>query len=131
MLSVDTVIIDTGITVRDSRSNTSLVKNEHEHEHENEHFGESVRGSSTSIDRGTCISHDDNIDIHVDLKKKCIALPLRAKVMPAMSSKTVKVKNEDQLSFKSDVLEGGEYVWVPPKMQTGDGKTSLNAKYGY
>jgi hypothetical protein len=129
MLSVDTVIIDTGITERVSRSNTSLVKNEHEHE--NEHVGESVRGSSTSIDRGNCISHDDSIDIHVDLKKKCISLPLRAKAMPTINSKTVKVRNEDQLSFKSDVLEGGEYVWVPPKMQTGDGKTSLNAKYGY
>ena len=129
MLSVDAVIIDAGITVRDSRSNTSLVKNEHEHEHE--HVGDSVRGSSTSIDRGNSISHDASIDIHVDLKKKCIALPLRAKAMSAMSSKTVKVRNEDQLSFKSDVLEGGEYVWVPPKMQTGDGKTSLNAKYGY
>lgn len=138
MLSVDTVIIDAGITVRDgSRSNTSpavinyessSVKNEHEHE--DEYVSESVRGSTTAVDRGNCISHDDNINIRVD-QKKCMTLPLRAKAMSAMNSKTVKMRNEDQLSFKSDVLEGGEYVWVPPKMQTGDGKTSLNAKYGY
>ena len=30
-----------------------------------------------------------------------------------------------------DVLESGEYIWVPPKQQTGDGRTSLNAKFGY
>lgn len=34
-------------------------------------------------------------------------------------------------SFTSNTLEGGEAVWCPPKNQTGDGKTSLNAKYGY
>jgi hypothetical protein len=31
----------------------------------------------------------------------------------------------------SNVLEGGEMVWTPPLLQTGDGKTSLNLKFGY
>jgi hypothetical protein len=31
----------------------------------------------------------------------------------------------------ADTLEGGEAVWLPPKNQTGDGKTALNARLGY
>jgi hypothetical protein len=31
----------------------------------------------------------------------------------------------------SSTLEGGEAVWCPPVNQSGDGKTALNAKYGY
>ncbi|ETV70570.1 hypothetical protein H257_13949 [Aphanomyces astaci] len=30
-----------------------------------------------------------------------------------------------------DVLEGGDVVWQPPTNQTGDGRTSLNDKFGY
>lgn len=120
--------VDTGRIVRDSRSShgSSPVKGVHDH------AGESVGGSSTVTVDPTRISHDDTV--HVEQKMKSLTLPLRAKVMSAISNKVMSVKgvrNEDQLSFKSDVLEGGEYVWIPPKLQTGDGKTSLNAKYGY
>ena len=30
-----------------------------------------------------------------------------------------------------DTLEGGEVAWVAPVGQKGDGRTSLNAKFGY
>jgi hypothetical protein len=33
--------------------------------------------------------------------------------------------------YSGDQLEGGDPVWIPPKNQSGDGKTALNAKYGY
>lgn len=132
MLSVDTVTIDTRRTIHDSGSKSSPTASNHGSlsVKKDEHVRECVDKSSTVVEDSNCISLTDDT-VHVD-QKKSLALPLRAKaISAAMSSKVVKVRNEDQLSFKSDVLEGGEYVWIPPKMQTGDGKTSLNAKYGY
>ena len=31
----------------------------------------------------------------------------------------------------ANTLQGGEAVWIPPKGQTGDGRTALNARLGY
>lgn len=36
-----------------------------------------------------------------------------------------------QSNYSHNELEGGDTIWLPPKNQSGDGKTALNAKYGY
>ena len=43
----------------------------------------------------------------------------------------LKKQNARPSSISADTLEGGEAVWLPPKNQTGDGKTALNARLGY
>ena len=40
-------------------------------------------------------------------------------------------KKDDNLAYGGSTLEGGDVIWIPPVSQSGDGKTSLNAKYGY
>jgi hypothetical protein len=60
--------------------------------------------------------------------------PKKVKQQPAAALTTNAKAGSDlakSANFKSDTLEGGDAVWCPPKNQTGDGKTSLNAKYGY
>ena len=41
-----------------------------------------------------------------------------------------KDKTSKEVDYGS-VLEGGDVAWEPPKNQTGDGRTSLNDKFGY
>ena len=48
----------------------------------------------------------------------------------AVATTAARAQDPDR-SWSSSTLEGGDAVWCPPKNQTGDGKTSLNAKYGY
>jgi pSer/pThr/pTyr-binding forkhead associated (FHA) protein len=49
----------------------------------------------------------------------------------AEEGSALKKQNTHPSSVSADTLEGGEAVWLPPKNQTGDGKTALNARLGY
>lgn len=39
--------------------------------------------------------------------------------------------NASLAGFDKNKLQDGDYIWMPPKQQKGDGKTSLNEKFGY
>lgn len=72
-------------------------------------------------------SHDadyvsSSTDIKPPAKSARVVGPSRPPAAPALSA---------PVSFDSSKLQDGERVWVPPKNQSGDGRTSLNDKFGY
>jgi len=81
----------------------------------------------------------------LDKPKARAAAPQKATEKPAAASSAPKrrrlsgpamgpsqqTKPSDQQSDDSNTLEEGDQVWVPPSNQTGDGRTTLNDKFGY
>eukprot|EP01038_Epipyxis_sp_PR26KG_P009310 gene9310-12545_t len=85
--------------------------------------------------------NDSNNNNENNFKKKSILpskptehkLNYKIKVVDETNSlkQTDKIMKNDQKLFTGKYLEGGELNWMPPKAQSGDGKTSLNDKFGY
>ncbi|KAF0683597.1 Aste57867_24363 [Aphanomyces stellatus] len=67
---------------------------------------------------------DGQVDAEVKPKRIRRKKEPKGAAAPPSSSSTTKV-------YDTDVLEGGDVVWEPPKNQSGDGRTALNDKYGY
>lgn len=57
-------------------------------------------------------------------------LPKNVQMCKSQSIQSVKKAEQSPLN-SSEVLEGGEAIWIPPSDQTGNGRTILNEKYGY
>lgn len=75
-------------------------------------------------ERESCGSQD-NPETAEDAEKK------RKKNQRRIQQRQSKVATERQKGYKEDSAKEDYNMWVPPQGQTGDGKTSLNEKYGY
>ena len=111
-------------------------------------FSESVKQSFHTPDESKTKSHDDlEAKTHDDLEAKSPPVEIKKEEKPVLKPvvKPEKIKKIKMAALppKSDEEEASEpeiyashaeekeEVWVPPSNQTGDGRTSLNDKFGY
>lgn len=96
-------------------------------------FERKLRDAAEGVDSVSMKKDQDrNYMVGERQKSRSVVGPTRSEPSLESNSSSVSVPTPSFAYHRAnDVLESGEYVWVPPKKQTGDGRTSLNDKFGY
>lgn len=86
----------------------------------------SVATSKRPVGDAASEGHQDAEDVSKPPKKNArIVGPSRPPTLPRPDT------SSSSMTFDSTKLQDGDRVWVPPKNQSGDGRTALNDKLGY
>ncbi|XP_043280168.1 kanadaptin isoform X2 [Venturia canescens] len=77
--------------------------------------------------------NDDGAVASTEVKEKSDAELAKKKMknMKRMQQRAGKVVKEIQKGYGDETFDEDYSMWLPPQNQSGDGKTSLNDKYGY
>ena len=68
---------------------------------------------------------------HRRLGSAVVEIASAPKAKGAAGAKAAAPASSAAAAAAAGTLEGGDPDWTPPTNQTGDGRTALNAKFGY